>query len=231
MKKIVCTLLIIAMLASILCVTAFAAGGDEDKAGIYAVSVESAYTSTVTVTPLKADGSAPTVNSTKQIDSTTVTLYEEAVKLSVQYTTTTSGQYMVFVLKAGETPTKDNIVYINQDAADGSKILFSNVYPSTLSNGETYNIYLSNSTLGYKKVASFKYFEPYMLGDVDLNGTVNAIDAGLILQKVVQIVTLDSTQLKAGDVNKDGNVNAIDAGYILQKVVKLIEDFEEVQVK
>lgn len=59
----------------------------------------------------------------------------------------------------------------------------------------------------------------YKLGDVDLNGKVNSYDALLALECSTQIVSLNSTQLKAADVNKDNKVNSSDALYILQSIV------------
>lgn len=51
---------------------------------------------------------------------------------------------------------------------------------------------------------------------------ITAMDASLILQKVVGLITLTPHQMIAGDVNGNGAVTAMDASYILQKVVGLI---------
>ncbi len=58
------------------------------------------------------------------------------------------------------------------------------------------------------------------LGDVDNSGSVNAIDASLVLEYYSKVSTgqstsLDETQKKSADVNKDGSINAVDASQIL----------------
>ena len=58
------------------------------------------------------------------------------------------------------------------------------------------------------------------LGDVDSNGTIDALDASLVLTSYAMKATgqtpnLDSDHLKAADVNHDGNVDALDASLIL----------------
>lgn len=55
------------------------------------------------------------------------------------------------------------------------------------------------------------------LGDVDGNGKVNIIDAGIIVQYANGINTnLSEKQLQAADVNGNGKVDIIDAGMIVQ---------------
>jgi len=57
-----------------------------------------------------------------------------------------------------------------------------------------------------------------LVGDVSLNGIVQAYDASLVLQKVVSSITLSPLQLKVADVSGDGNVTSFDASLILQYV-------------
>ncbi|MEX2159280.1 MAG: dockerin type I domain-containing protein [Dehalococcoidia bacterium] len=57
-------------------------------------------------------------------------------------------------------------------------------------------------------------------GDTDKSGTVNAIDAALILQSAVGLTTL--LHPDNADVNRDGNVNPVDASLVLQRVAGLI---------
>ena len=60
----------------------------------------------------------------------------------------------------------------------------------------------------------------YVLGDVDANGKINAVDASMILSEYAVMSTkgiseLDDTQKKAADVTNDGKINAIDATTVL----------------
>ena len=59
---------------------------------------------------------------------------------------------------------------------------------------------------------------PYVRGDADGNGTIQAADASTILQYVVGLITLDANKLYAADVNRDGAVGALDAAYVLYYV-------------
>ncbi|MEX2158561.1 MAG: proprotein convertase P-domain-containing protein [Dehalococcoidia bacterium] len=58
-------------------------------------------------------------------------------------------------------------------------------------------------------------------GDVDCNGTVNTIDAGLTLQFVAGIINTLACRANA-DTNLSGAINSIDVALILQKVAGLI---------
>ena len=63
------------------------------------------------------------------------------------------------------------------------------------------------------------------MGDVSLNGSVQAYDAALILQHSVGTLVLNDTQLPVADVSWNGAVTAFDAAYILQYAVGLIQGF------
>ncbi len=64
-----------------------------------------------------------------------------------------------------------------------------------------------------------------IMGDVSLNGKVQAYDAALILQKAVSIITFNNTQNKVGDVSGTAGVTAFDASLVLQYVVDKIRTF------
>ncbi len=63
------------------------------------------------------------------------------------------------------------------------------------------------------------------IGDVTQNGTISAYDGSIVLQSLVDLVTLTPAQQAAADVTGDGTISAVDASYILQYVVGRITGF------
>ena len=219
MKSMFRTALLAALAVAALGVTALAA----DTGGMYNVTKAGGYTETVTLTPQTAEGNSAAATST-EIDGETQELYVGAEKIQVTYTGTAGGQYLVLALDdATGVPTEDNIVYIDQRAADSTGVTFT-VYPSSLVSGTTYGIYLSGSGSGDEEgmaltqVASFQYYMPYTLGDVDENGSLSANDALWTLQAVAQNRTLSANAALAADADRNGSLSATDALYILQAV-------------
>lgn len=64
-----------------------------------------------------------------------------------------------------------------------------------------------------------------LMGDVSLNGAVQAFDASQVLQASVSLITLNAIQNQVADVDGNGQVQAQDASYILQYVVGQIPNF------
>lgn len=64
---------------------------------------------------------------------------------------------------------------------------------------------------------------PIMYGDVDLNTMIQAYDAGLILQNLIGLGSLDSLQIESGNVSMDTTLSALDASLILQYVVGILD--------
>lgn len=64
-----------------------------------------------------------------------------------------------------------------------------------------------------------------IMGDVSLNGSVQAFDAAMVLQSNVSLITLNATQNVVADVTGNGSISAMDASYILQFVTGLINKF------
>ncbi len=73
-------------------------------------------------------------------------------------------------------------------------------------------------TSGGVKVAA-----PFVYGDVDLNGKVQAYDASLILKYLVGKITLDNDQLLRANVSLDTSISSLDASLILKYLVGLID--------
>ena len=211
-----------ALALALLAIPAVAAGGDvHDTAGVYDLNAESGYT----LTPLKADGTAPGRYS-GQFEDSVSTVYEDAEKFTLSFAGS-ADQYVVFLLKdGGQVPTATNVAYIDQ--AGGGSVQFT-VFPYKLEAGE-YNVYLSGTDVDYGRVASFKVVESweeaeYILGDVDQDRFVTAADASLVLQYAAQLVTLSETQLAAARVSNSGNVTAAEAALILEHAAGLISRF------
>lgn len=60
---------------------------------------------------------------------------------------------------------------------------------------------------------------PHMIGDVNLDGHVNVIDATEISKYIVSISTLSDVQRELADYNHDGEINVVDATEIQKLVV------------
>lgn len=220
MRKLWKIFLLAGVLCAILCVGTLAA--EADTSGVYDVKTSADYT----LTPQTADSTTITASNVT-INGESQPFYANAERFTLTGPIIDTGnQNLVFALK-GDTaalgtnttiPTENNIVYIDQKAADGSAVTFS-IYPSALESGVTYGIYVVGTSTSYTKVASFSYYAPYVLGDVNEDTKINAVDALLILQYAVNKYELNDTQKLAADVNKDTKVNSVDALNILQYAV------------
>ena len=217
MRKFLRILLLTAVLAGALCVSALAA--EPTEAGVYGMTTETG----ITVTPQKADGTA--IDASTQGDYSGY--YAGAVKFGVEATGLKAGsQYLLLMVSGDGAPGADNIVYIDQQAADANGTVAFTAYPQALGKG-SYRIFLlgGDQTLSSGPAASFQSYVPYTLGDVDNNGKIQAVDALAVLRHVAKIETLDDTASLAADVDCDGKVKAVDALAILRYVAKIIDHF------
>ena len=219
MRKFLRILLLTAVLAGALCVSALAA--EPTEAGVYDV-VKTAEN--ITVTPRTADGTA--------IDASTQGgysgYYAGAVKFGVEATGLTAGsQYLLLMVSGDGAPGADNIVYIDQQAADANGTVAFTAYPQALDKG-SYRIFLlgGEQTLSSGGLAvSFQAYVPYTLGDVNDDGTIDSADALLVLKHSVHLLDLDAVQQLAANVNKDNTIDSSDALLILRYSVHLIDKF------
>lgn len=226
MRKLGKIFLLAGVLGALLCVGTLAA--EADASGVYDVKTSTGYT----LTPQTADKSDISVSSVT-INGVAKQFYADAERFALTGPISDTGnQNLVFALK-GDTaelgtnttiPTENNIVYIDQKAADGSAVTFS-IYPSALESGVTYGIYVVGTSTDYTKVASFSYYAPYVLGDVNNDGAIDSEDALKALKHFVGMETLSGTQVLAADVNKDSTVDSSDALLILKLFVGDISSF------
>jgi hypothetical protein len=64
-----------------------------------------------------------------------------------------------------------------------------------------------------------------ILGDVNLNGVLDIIDATYIQRHLAGLTTLSARQLALSDTNRSGGIDIIDATYIQRKLAGIISDF------
>lgn len=228
MRKLWKIFLLAGVLCAILCVGTLAA--EASTSGVYAVTTSTGYT----LTPQTAD-STPITASNVTINGESQPFYANAERFTLTGPISDTGnQNLVFALK-GDTavlgtnttiPTENNIVYIDQKAADGSAVTFS-IYPSALESGVTYGIYVVGTNTAYTKVASFSYYAPYVLGDVNSDGKIDTSDALLVLQYAAEKVELTDTQKLSADVAvQKGKIDTSDALRILQYAAEKISSFD-----
>lgn len=218
MRKFLRILLLTAVLAGALCVSALAA--EPTEAGVYGMTTETG----ITVTPQTAEGTA--IDASTQEDYTDY--YAGAVKFGVKATGLTAGsQYLLLMVSGDGAPGADNIVYIDQQAADANGTVAFTAYPQALGKG-SYRIFLlgGDQTLSSGGLAaSFQAYVPYTLGDVNDDGTIDSADALLVLKHSVHLLDLDAVQQLAANVNKDNTIDSSDALLILRYSVHLIDKF------
>lgn len=218
MRKFLRILLLTAVLAGALCVSALAA--EPTEAGVYGMTTETG----ITVTPQKADGTA--IDASTQGDYSGY--YAGAVKFGVEATGLTAGsQYLLLMVSGDGAPGADNIVYIDQQAADANGTVAFTAYPQALDKG-SYRIFLlgGDQTLNSGPAASFQAYVPYTLGDVNDDGTIDSADALEALLFFVESKTPTETERLAADVNKDGTIDSYDALQMLRYFVEEIHSFD-----
>lgn len=220
MRKFLRILLLTAVLAGALCVSALAA--EPTEAGVYGMTTETG----ITVTPQKADGTA--IDASTQGDYSGY--YAGAVKFGVEATGLTAGsQYLLLMVSGDGAPGADNIVYIDQQAADANGTVAFTAYPQALDKGSYRFLLGGEQTLSSGGLAvSFQAYVPYTLGDVNDDGTIDSEDSLWALRYLVKLDTPTDQQRLAADVNRDGTVDSEDALLILRYFVKQITSFDDV---
>ena len=222
MRKLWKIFLLAGVLCAILCVGTLAAE-PATTSGVYDVQTSTDYT----LTPQTANGTDISVASVT-INNIEKQFYANAERFALTGPSVDGNQYLVLALSGTDsTPTESNIVYIDQTGATGTTVTF-NVYPSALTSGATYNVYMVGTGEGesYKKVASFTYYAPYVLGDCDGEVGIDVRDATAILNHIVKNKILEGSNLNAADVTKDGKVDIDDATRLLNYIVQNIESLD-----
>ena len=218
MKKRSRLLLAGVVLAAALSIGALAA--DEPvKGGIYNISGSGAP-----LIPQTEDETAIPVGK----DGNTEGYYANAVRMGVEATGLQSGkQYLLLVLSGEGAPTEDNIAYIDQAAAGADGKVSFNAYPSALTSGTTYRVYIVGGSRAFSAgpAATFQVDQKYTLGDVNADDKINIKDVAEVLNHIVKNKTLTGNAFSAADVVTDGVINIKDTAKILNYIVKNITSF------
>lgn len=223
MKKKILTVLLALSLTLGLSTQALAAEGTEHTYGVTNVSMNTGYSLTL------QDAVGTTASSyTGVVDEATKTVYDGVVKMELTFTGDADSQYLVFLLEDSEVPSENSLRYINQTTGSG-EVSFT-IYPDTLESAGTYDICLSSTDEEFAIVGTFEVVDSweeagYLLGDVDMDGSVSSQDAAVILSYNVGNMSLTDTQLAAGKVYNGIDLTAADAALILQKASGVISSF------
>lgn len=191
MKKLISVLLVVACLASFLCISA---GADEVVDGYQ--------------TPAY------------MVSGITAAVDKDNDKiLNVTYTDVTNGeQYLILVLSDDSgTPTDSNIQYIDQKAAADGSVTFK-VYPNSLKNKAVYYIYISGTNSELKLVATVEYLLSFITGDVNDDGEVDTTDRILLSRYIAEWDGVE-INLEAGDIDKSGGLPETTDRIILSRYI------------
>jgi len=227
MKRALRILLMAAALTTVLCISAFAAEDFKITAGgFYGIDQSD---SEVKITPQASAASGLTLNhcsanvKAESGDIVYEDFYANSDKMSVEVSGLTAGeQYLVMLVTGdGTSITQNTIKYINQDTPTNGKITFD-VYPMldsvdgrmTLVVTGTNNYTRKNIALNYAPSATYDK-QPYKLGDINADGSVDAIDALLALQIAAENITYTDIMKLAANADGVEGIDALDALAIL----------------
>lgn len=176
---------------------------------------------------------AASAEATLAIGTVTTSTADGLVTVTVPYTASAEVEQVTILATFGATSTaptatETNIVYIDQEAADGEFVFV--VDESKFSTDKFLHVKIGGTLIGTAKSAPGEEIgggEVIIYGDVNNDGEVSATDASLVLQYFVGNITAFpyANGLVAADVNGDSEVSATDASLILQKFVGNILKF------
>lgn len=184
LKRFLTLFLALSMVLSMLSMTAFAAAGDPGT--IKKVEIEADYDGVVTTDAKDGD-----------------------VNFALNYSDATeNGMYLVLVLSEEGVPKNGNILYVNQETADGEGVTFDNVYPMEIGEENSY-IYMAGTDLSYDKVGTI------IPNVADTDVIVNVIGKGEFMPAYEvhghNVTVTYDLPCKLGYENADGTYTAIAA--------------------
>lgn len=139
----------------------------------------------------------------------------------------TSGQYTVLIYEKTETTDETNIldseiVYINQAAKEALGDEFVGMgLKNGLEDGKTYVMKIGGTNVAASGILKAEFTvgddgSVIMLGDANLDNSVDTTDAAYIIQNFLGSRTLEGDALAAADASQDGEVDTTDAAYVIQ---------------
>ena len=133
----------------------------------------------VCMTCFAAAGDPGTIKNIEVVDTAkTSVAYENGdVNFALTYSgAQAGGMYLVLVLSDEDVPTASNILYVNQETAEGTSVSFDNVYPTKIQDSF---IYLAGTGMEYTKLGKINANVEESTGtkgDVNEDGVVDIVD-------------------------------------------------------
>lgn len=181
----------------------------------------------VEISPQKADKSEA-----EAVEIGEMIVYSDAERLDLTYSTDIESgkEYLVTVIRGEEKELgDDNIVYIDQLTATGNQIAF-NLYPSKLSGGVNYHVYLSSDAENYEgmqELAVFSYGDAGVTDKSELNELISSIDDLLESDYTTDSWAVLQEALSSAKVvleNENATQDEIDAATeVLQEAIDALE--------
>ena len=138
MKKWLKQSLLLCLLAALLSSSVFAA---DTESGLCDLNSHNGYQLTAVGTPVTVDGKR---------------VYPGTQTLSLTCDNPAAGENLLLVQTDEGVPTEENLVYIDQKTGSAD----FEIYPSSLADGVTYYVYVSNDT-GKTLAGTFSYYDPF----------------------------------------------------------------------
>lgn len=91
---------------------------------------------------------------------------------------------------------------------------------------DAYSYNMSNGNIeGYISPTQPTTQPAITIGDVNMDGNINVLDATEVQKYIADLVTLSADQIKAADTDKDGRVSIKDATLIQKKIAGIVNNF------
>ncbi|MBQ2614603.1 MAG: dockerin type I repeat-containing protein [Clostridia bacterium] len=235
MKRKMCMLLTMLMIASAIFSTFALAAGTNVASGFYNIGSKE----NVTITPYATNRVVTGIGQDIDGDEDEDTWYVNSNRMKVTYTVADDeGYYGVLLVEGRDLPTVDNTIFYIDQVVPKENVVEFDVYPllpTSANNAKEITemtLYISCSKPGASLISiplSYVVGEEakitYTLGDVDNDGVYGVKDALIVLQIGVQKYQPTEAERAAADVDGDGICGVKDALLILQYGTGKIDSF------